>query len=65
MEFVETVIAKNKDEYPWLNNDDPRRTMTDKQIFEQYVDLSESDLTTREKWKMIHLLMKYQPAFSL
>ncbi len=64
-EFSEKVAAKNKDEYPWLKDDDPRWTMTDKQIFEQYVDLSESDLTAREKWKMIHLLMKYRPAFSL
>lgn len=44
-EFAEKVMAKNKDEYPWLNDDDPRQNMTDKQIFEQYVDLSESDLT--------------------
>ncbi len=64
-EFAEKVMAKNKDEYPWLNDDDPRQNMTDKQIFEQYVDLSESDLTAWEKWKIIHLLMKYQPAFSL
>ncbi len=64
-ELAETVKAKNKDDYPWLNDDNPRRNMTDKQIFEQYVDLSESDLTAREKQKMVHLLMKYRSAFSL
>ncbi len=46
-DFTDKVTAKNKDEYPWLNDDDPCRKMTDKEIFEQYVNLSESDLIAR------------------
>ncbi len=49
MELSEKVTTKIKDDYPWLNDDDPCRKMTDKQNFKQYIDLSESDLTAREK----------------
>ena len=36
---------KAQDPYPWLDQDDPIRTMTDEEILYNYIDLSESDLT--------------------
>ena len=38
------VPDKEEDPYPWLENDDPRRYMSDQEILEKYVDLSDSDL---------------------
>ena len=38
-----------KDPYPWLDFEDRRRYMSDEQILEEYVDLSDSDLDPSEK----------------
>ena len=38
------VPDKDEDPYPWLDKEDPRRNMTDQEILEKYVDLSDSDL---------------------
>ena len=32
------VLDKEKDPYPWPENDDPRRLMSDQEILEKYVD---------------------------
>ena len=53
------VLDKEKDPYPWLENDDPRRFMADQEILEKYVDLSDSDLSQAEKRSL------YKEAFSL
>ena len=39
----------NKDPYPWLDPQDPRRFQTDRELLEQLIDLSESSLTDSEK----------------
>ena len=41
--------TRGKDPYPWLDADDPRRKMTDQEILEKYIDLSDSDLSSAEK----------------
>ena len=56
---------RGKDPYPWLDKDDPRRDMTDQEILEKYVDLSDSDLNAAEKKSLYKVLMKYKEAFSL
>ena len=38
-----------EDLYPWLDKDDPCRNMTDEEILDKYIDLSNSDLTSHEK----------------
>ena len=53
------------DPYPWLASDDPRRNMTDREILEKYVGLSDSDLTKKEKEQLYKVLLKYKTAFSL
>ena len=55
------VLDKEKDPYPWLDKDDQRRKMTDKEI----VNLSDSDLTEEEKKSLYKVLLKYKDAFSL
>ena len=59
------VSDRGKDPYPWLDKDDPRRHMTDQEILEKYVDLSDSDLNSAEKKSLYKVLMKYKEAFSL
>ena len=39
--------------------------MTDQEILEKYVDLSDSDLNTAEKKSLYKVLLKYKEAFSL
>ena len=58
--------ARTKDKYPWLEKDDRRRIMTDEEIIENYVDLSKSDLNTKDRENLfLKLLKKYKQAFSL
>ena len=59
------VPDKDEDPYPWLDKEDPRRNMTDQEILEKYVDLSDSDLNTAEKKSLYKVLLKYKEAFSL
>ena len=54
-----------KDSYPWLDLDDPRRDMTDEQILEKFIDLSDSDLSSPEKDTLLKLVKQYKEAFSL
>ena len=56
---------RNYDKYPWLDKDDPRRHMSDKEIIDKYVNLSESELTPKEKKKLKQVILKYRLAFSL
>ena len=53
------------DKYPWLNPEDERRNMTDREILEKYVDLKNSCLNKEEKVKVMDILFKYKEAFSL
>ena len=39
----------SKDPYPWLDDNDPRRNMTDKEILESTIDLSEACITEKQK----------------
>ena len=57
--------GKGKDPYPWLDAEDPRRKMTDQEILEKYIDLSDSDLDLAEKRSLYKVLVKYKDAFSL
>ena len=53
------------DPYPWLAPDDPWRFQTDNQILYEKIDLSESYLTSKEKAKLMKLILRYREAFSL
>ena len=55
----------SKDPYPWLEKDDIRRHMTDREILEKYIRLDESCLSDSGKIKLLNMLYKYKDAFSL
>ena len=59
------VVKKSSDPYPSLDKDDPRRDMTDEEILHQYIDLSKSHLTHKEKEEVMDLIVAYKKAFSL
>ena len=54
-----------KDPYPWLDDNDPRRDMTDKDIHESTIDSSEAHITERQKQALYKILLKYREALSL
>ena len=51
--------------YPWLDPDDERRHMTDREILEKYINLINSCLNKEEKTKVMDMLYKYRETFSL
>ena len=58
-------MRRSYDPYPWLDEDDPRREMTDEEILYRYIDLSESHLTQKGKEEVMDLIVAYKKAFSL
>ena len=53
------------DRYPWLDDSDERKHMTDKEILDKYIDLKDSCLTKQEKQKLRDIIYDYKDAFSL
>ena len=53
------VPDRRKDPYPGGDKNDPRRDMTDQEILEKYVDLSDSDLNSAERKSLykVHFLL--------
>ena len=66
--FVNTLMKEREqkppeDEYPWLDPDDERRHMTDKEILDKYIDLDNSCLSEEEKIEVMDMLYRYREAF--
>ena len=57
--------ANAEDPYPWLDVDDPRRTMTDEDILCLKVPFDKSILSTAEKECLIKLMLENTAAFSI
>ena len=55
----------DSDPFPWLDHDDPRKTMSDEEILYKYIDLSDSDLTDTEKHSLMAIIIQNKSAFSL
>ena len=51
--------------FPWLDDTDERKYMTDRDILDKYVNLDNSCLTKIEKKQVRGLLYKYKDMFSL
>ena len=65
-DYIREQLKIDKDDpYPWLDKEDPRRDMTDREIVEKFINLSESDLSNKEKKRVIDTILKYKKAFSL
>ena len=54
-----------KDPYPWLDENDPRRHITEKEIFERTIDLSEACVTEMQKQTLHKIPLKFSASFSL
>ena len=61
----EEVKGKGDDKYPWLDNSDERKHITDREILDKYINLVNSPLTRREKKEVRELLYEYKDAISL
>ena len=55
----------NTDKYPWLDDSNERKHMTDREILDKNIDLEGSCLTKWEKQKLRSLIYDYKDAFSL
>ena len=51
--------------YPWLEEDDERKYMTDKEILDKYINLKNSCLNEEERKQVMEMLYKYKDVFSL
>ena len=47
-----------RDPYPWLANEDPHRFQTDAEILYEKIDLKESALTSKEKAKLMKMILR-------
>ena len=61
--FVDTLKKDREqttsvDKYPWLDPEDERRNMTDREILEKYIDLRTSCLSKEERLKVMDMLYK-------
>ena len=67
--MVETVKqeekGKQKERYPWLDDTDERKYMTDKEILDKYIDLTDSYLDDAERKQVMEMLYDYNDMFSL
>ena len=59
----ETIETGEK--YPCLDNTDERKHMSDREILEKYIDLSNTCLHEEEKEEVTDILYRYKEAFSL
>ena len=53
------------DPYPWLEDSDPRKHMSDEEILDMNIQLEGADLTDQEKKELMDLIKLYKKAFSL
>ena len=51
--------------FPWLEDTNERKYMTDREILDKYVNLDNACLTKIEKMQVRDLLYKYKDMFSL
>ena len=68
--FVNTLKEEREqksptDKYPWLDPDDERKHMTDREILEKHINLNNSCLDKEEKTRVMDMLYKYREVFSL
>ena len=56
---------KTEDPFPWLDKNDPRRQMTDKEILHKKILLNDSILNGKEKEELMQMLLSNRDAFSL
>ena len=54
-----------EEKYPWIDDSDERKYMSDREILEKYVNLDNTCLTKEEKREVMDMLYTYEKGFSL
>ena len=57
--------TSDKEKYPWLEDSDEWKYMTDGEILDKYIDLDKSCLSESEKKEVRNIIYEYKEAFSL
>ena len=72
VEFNKMVEAIRQEErndseerYPWLDDTDKRKYMTDEEILDKYINLKDSCLDKKERKQVMKMLYEYKDVFSL
>ena len=55
----------SKERYPWLDDTDERKYMTDKEILDKYINLKDSCLDEQERKQVMEMLYRYKDVLSL
>ena len=55
----------DQEKFPWLEDSDERKYMTDSKILDKYIDLDKYCLSESEKKEVRDMIYKYKDAFSL
>ena len=55
----------HEERYPWLDDVDERKYMTDKEILDKYINLKDSCLKDQERKQVMEMLYEYKDVFSL
>ena len=55
----------SEEKYPWLEEDDERKYITDKEILDRYINLKDSCLNEKERKQVMEMLYDYKDVFSL
>ena len=66
--FVNTLkkeMEESKEKYNWLDKNDERKYMTDREILDKFINLDNSCLMDKEKIEVRDLLHEYKDTFSL
>ena len=63
--LIKREVENFEGKYPWLEDTDEKKYMTDREILDKYINLDNSCLTTIEKTQFRDLLYKYKDVFSL
>ena len=66
--MVEAIRHEKSDsgqQYPWLDDTDENKFMTDKEILDKYIDLKASCLDEAERKQVMDMLYEYKDVFSL
>ena len=55
----------SEERYPWLDDTDERKYMTDKELLDKYINLKDSCLDEKERKQVMEMLYEYKDVFSL
>ena len=63
--LLKKVEENSKEKYPWFDDKDKRKYMTDREILDKYINLDKLCLTKAKKKEVRKIIYEYKDAFSL